>query len=97
MCSSDLKSILGQFQAPAHIPAWELPGLVVRVKISRMTAAGGVLSFEMTKKSGNPLFDDAVAATMAGYKSGVRTLPEPPADVLERINSTGLTIDFSAR
>lgn len=91
------KSILGGFQAPAHIPPWELAGLVVRVKINRMTAAGGILEYAIAKKSGNALFDEAVADYMAGYKSGVRSLPEPPADVLERINSSGLTIDFAVK
>jgi hypothetical protein len=91
------KSILGKFQAPANIPPWELAGLVVRVKINRMTAAGGILEYAIAKKSGNELFDDAVVSYMAGYKSGVRTLPEPPADVLERINASGLTIDFAVK
>lgn len=91
------QSIQGHFQAPAHIPPWELAGLVARVRIERMTATGTVLAYSVAKKSGNDMFDDAVASYMAGYKSGMRTLPAPPDDILQQINSRGFTIDFAVK
>ncbi len=91
------QNILSHFQVPSNIPPWELTNLVVRVRIDRMTTAGTILSYKIDKKSGNEAFDDAVAAYMAGYKAGVRTLPPPPEDVLLQINSRGFVIDFAAK
>lgn len=91
------QSIQAHFEAPAHIPPWELAGLLVRVRIERMTATGTVLAYSLAKKSGNDAYDDAVSSYMAGYKSGMRTLPVPPDDILEQINSRGFTIDFAVK
>jgi len=91
------QSVTSKFQAPSNIPPWELNGLSTKVRIDRMTASGQILSFHLDKKSGNESFDDAVAAFMAGYKSGMRTLPAPPDDILEQINSRGFTIEFAVK
>ena len=91
------QSVTSKFQAPSNIPPWELNGLSVKVRIDRMTATGLILAYHLDKKSGNGSFDDAVAAFMAGYKSGMRTLPTPPEDILEQINSRGFTIEFAVK
>ncbi|MBM4342689.1 MAG: TonB C-terminal domain-containing protein [Deltaproteobacteria bacterium] len=82
------------FRAPAGIPPWELVDLEAKVRIVRMTAAGAVLEWKFDKKSGNDNYDDAIAGLMNGYKSGMRSLPEPPAAILEQINSRGLPMTF---
>ncbi len=82
------------FRVPAGIPPWELVDLDAKVRIVRMTAAGAVLDWKFEKKSGNDNYDDAIAALMNSYKSGLRTLPEPPANILEQINSRGLPMSF---
>jgi hypothetical protein len=91
------QSVTSKFQAPGNIPPWELSGLSVKVRIDRMTATGTILSYHLDKQSGNETFDEAVAAFMAGYKSGMRTLPTPPDDILEQINSRGFTIEFAVK
>lgn len=89
--------ITKSFSVPAHIPAWEVADLVAVVRITRMAANGAVLEWKLEKGSENDEFDGAVKSLMNGYKSGIRTLPEPPPNVLEQINSRGLPVEFRGK
>lgn len=87
-------AVTRSFVLPATVPPWEAAELVAKVRITRMTATGGILEWRFDKQSGNDAFDGAVRALMAGYKSGTRSLPEPPPHILEEINSRGFTIEL---
>ena len=87
-------TVLNHFTVPGDVPPWLRKSLRCRVRITRMTATGRVLSFTMEKKSGNAPFDKAVRRLMNGYKAGLRQLPKPPAHILTAINSRGFVIDF---
>ncbi len=82
------------FVLPGNVPPWLRAELRAKVRITRMTASGQVLEYAIDKKSGNEAFDDTVQALMAGYKSGLRSLPPPPPHVLEEILSRGLVVDL---
>jgi hypothetical protein len=82
------------FVLPGNVPPWLRKELRAKVRITRMTATGKVLEYSVIKKSGNPAFDDTVAALLASYRAGIRSLPEPPPHVLDEINSRGLVIDL---
>ncbi len=82
------------FRVPAGIPPWELVDLEAKVRIVRMTAGGAILEWKFDKKSGNDNYDDAISGLMNSYKSGMRSLPEPPSNILEQINSRGLPMTF---
>jgi hypothetical protein len=88
------QSVQDRFVLPPSVPVWERAGLVAKIRITRMTASGQVLEYSIEKKSGHEGFDDAVADLMRGYKSGMRTLPEPPPHILEEINSRGMMIEL---
>lgn len=88
------KTVQGTFKAPAEIAPWDLPNLVAKVRITRMTATGQVLEWSMAKASGNDVFDQAIRALMRGYQSGMRALPAPPPHLLAEINSRGLMIEL---
>ncbi len=80
------------FVLPGSVPVWLRNKLRARVRITRMTATGGVLAYKVVSKSGNEAFDRTVRALLSGYKAGVRRLPEPPPHILDEINSRGLLI-----
>jgi hypothetical protein len=82
------------FSLPATIPPWEAKELVAKVRITRMSASGGVLQWRLDKPSGNADFDAAVQALLRGYAGGVRSLPPPPDHLLQEINSRGFTIEL---
>lgn len=87
-------AVTRSFSLPASLPPWEAADLVAKVRVTRMTAGGGVLEWRFDKNSGNDDFDGAVRSLMNGYKSGLRTLPEPPPHILEEINSRGFVIEL---
>ena len=87
-------TVLNHFTVPGDVPPWLRKSLRCRVRITRMTATGRVLSYTMEKKSVNAAFDNAVRRLMTGYKAGLRQLPTPPAHILTAINSRGFVIDF---
>ncbi len=87
-------AVTKSFVLPGNVPPWEAADLVAKVRITRMTATGGILEWKFDKQSGNDAFDGAVRTLMAGYKSGVRSLPEPPPHILEEINSRGFVIEL---
>lgn len=87
-------AVTANFSLPASLPPWEAAGLIAKVRVTRMTASGGVLEWRLDKSSGNDEFDGAVRALMNGYKSGSRSLPEPPPHILEEINSRGFVIEL---
>ncbi len=87
-------AVTQSFSLPASLPPWEAAGLVAKIRVTRMTAGGGVLEWRFDKNSGNDDFDAAVRSLMNGYKSGLRTLPEPPPHILEEINSRGFVIEL---
>lgn len=80
------------FVLPGTVPVWMRKSLKARVRITRMTATGGVLAYSVEKKSGNDAFDSTVRSLLSGYKAGIRNLPEPPAHILSEINSRGLLV-----
>lgn len=88
------KAVTSSFVLPATVPPWEAAELVAKVRVTRMTASGGVLEWKIDKQSGNDEFDGAVRSLMNGYKSGMRSLPEPPPHILEEINSRGFVIEL---
>lgn len=87
-------AVTRSFSLPASLPPWEAADLMAKVRVTRMTAGGGVLEWRFDKASGNEDFDGAVRSLMNGYKSGLRTLPEPPPHILEEINSRGFVIEL---
>ena len=87
-------AVQSRFVLPPSVPPWERAGLVARVRITRMTLTGQVLSFSVEKKSGNEGFDETVQSLMLGYKSGMRLLPVPPPHILEEVNSRGMLIEL---
>ncbi len=80
------------FVLPGSVPVWLRKTLRARVRITRMTATGRVMTYKVVSKSGNEAFDRTVRALLRGYKAGVRRLPEPPPHILDEINSRGLLI-----
>lgn len=87
-------AVTRSFSLPASLPPWEAADLVAKIRVTRMTAGGGVLEWRFDKNSGNDDFDGAVRSLMNGYKSGLRSLPEPPPHILEEINSRGFVIEL---
>ena len=88
------KTIKSHFELPPSVPVWERAGLRAKVRITRMTASGGILAWTWEKKSGNDEFDKAVSALVSSYKSGMRALPTPSSDALMEINSRGGVIEL---
>jgi hypothetical protein len=82
------------FVLPGNVPPWLRAELRAKVRISRMTATGRVLAFDVLQRSGNDAFDATVRALLGGYKAGIRALPAPPPHVLEQINSRGLVVEL---
>lgn len=87
-------AVTARFVLPPSVPVWERAGLIAKIRITRMTATGQVLTYSVEKKSGNDDFDETVAGLMQGYKAGVRSLPPPPPHLLEEINSRGIVIEL---
>lgn len=83
-----------KFVLPASVPIWEQDGLVAKVRITRMSATGQVMEFAIEKKSGNDDFDATVRTLMLGYKSGMHQLPMPSAEIVEQVNSRGMTVEL---
>ncbi len=87
------------FEVPP-IDADTLKGLRVRVIVDRMSLDGSIVSYRVSKTSGNRGFDDAALAAVKLYvpsQGGRKTLPEPDADVLRYINAKGMKIDLDGR
>ncbi len=82
------------FVLPGQVPVWLRKELRARVRITRMTATGRVLSYRVERKSGNDAFDKTVRRLMSGYKSGMRALPRPPPHILTEINSRGMVVSL---
>ena len=83
-----------RFVLPGNVPVWERKNLWARVRITRMTASGGVLAFGVERKSGNDAFDQTVASLLGRYKAGLYALPAPPPHILAEINSRGMVIEL---
>ena len=81
-----------EFVLPGTVPVWLRKTLQVRIRITRMTANGQVISYRVVRKSGNEAFDRTVRGLMARYKAGSRSLPPPPPHILAEINSRGLEV-----
>lgn len=88
------KTVKSHFELPPSVPVWERSGLRAKVRITRMTANGSILSWTWETKSGNDEFDKAVSALLTSYKSGMRSLPTPSSDALSEINSRGGVIEL---
>lgn len=82
------------FVLPGQVPVWLRKELRCRVRVTRMTATGKVLAYRVERKSGNDAFDKTVRKLMAGYKTGLRQLPQPPPHILTDINSRGMVISL---
>ena len=82
------------FILPGQVPVWLRKELRARVRVTRMTATGRVLAYRVERKSGNDAFDKTVRRLMSGYKSGLRSLPQPPPHILRDINSRGMVISL---
>ena len=87
-------SVSKSFSLPASIPPWEAADLSARVRVTRMTASGGVLEWRFEKQSENDDFDGAVRGLLNSYKAGTRSLPAPPPHILDEINSRGFVIEL---
>ncbi len=83
-----------RFILPGNVPVWERKNLWARVRITRMTAGGGVLAYSVERKSGNVAFDQTVSSLLGRYKGGLYNLPAPPPHILDEINSRGMVIEL---
>lgn len=88
------QTVKSHFELPPSVPVWERSGLRAKVRVTRMSATGAILTWTWEKKSGNDEFDKAVASLMTSYKSGMRSLPSPSTDALSEINSRGGVIEL---
>jgi len=88
------QTVKAHFELPPSVPVWERSGLRAKVRITRMTITGSILTWTWEKKSGNDEFDKAVASLITSYKSGMRSLPTPSSDALAEINSRGGVIEL---
>ncbi len=88
------QTIKSHFELPPSVPVWERSGLRAKVRITRMTINGSILTWTWEKKSGNDEFDKAVSSLITSYKSGMRSLPTPSSDALVEINSRGGVIEL---
>ena len=94
------RAIRRHFITPPFLGVETLKTLRVRVTISRMQGSGAILSFRVTKKSGNRAFDDAAMAAIHKFvpsQGGSRTLPRPDPAVLRYINSKGMRVTLDGR
>jgi TonB family protein len=86
-----------QFTVPPFLSEAELRRLRVRIRVTRMTAAGQVTSFEVVERSGNPGFDTAATQAVQRFAprdGGGAYLPAPDEKTLEYINRNGMLIDL---
>jgi len=90
-------AIRQQFTVPPFVSQAELGNLRVRIRVSRMDAAGHVLEFEILEKCANPGFNAAAVQAIKQFvpkEGGRAALPVPDGQTLSYINSRGMMIDL---
>ncbi|MGB0588748.1 MAG: TonB C-terminal domain-containing protein [Myxococcota bacterium] len=88
------------FITPPFLGVETLKTLRVKVRISRLQGTGAIMSFRVTKRSGNRAFDDAAISAIHAFvpkEGGRKTLPRPDPAVLRYINTKGMKITLDGR
>lgn len=88
------------FKTPPLLSRAQLSGLKVVIRVTRLDAQGGVVSYKVVRKSGNPAFDRAAEAAVQTFvpsMGGRKKFPVPDADTLEYINKKGMVIDLEGK
>ena len=71
--------------------------LRVRVKVTKMSAAGQILAFEIVESATDARFTTAAIAAIKRFApadGGMVYLPAPDSQTLDYINSRGMVIDL---
>ncbi|MFH1529121.1 MAG: TonB C-terminal domain-containing protein [Pseudomonadota bacterium] len=89
------RNIRLSFIVPVFLTEEELKRLKVDVMITRIDEKGHVLSYRVTRKSGNPAYDGAAIDAIRRFvpaEGGSKTLPAPPPEMLDLINRRGVLV-----
>jgi len=89
-----------QFKIPSFITDSDLKKLLVRVKITKLTQNGEIVSFEIMESSQNSHYNSAALAAIKKFvpkEGGGAKLPQPDIQTLNYINSKGMIIDLDGR
>lgn len=86
-----------QFTVPPFLSDAQLKKAKVRIKVSKINAAGQILAFEILDKSPEESFNNAAMHAIKRFSQkdgGNAFLPSPDAKTLELVNSRGMVIDL---
>lgn len=90
-------AIREHFTVPPFIGEAELKKLRMRIKVTKMNAAGQILEFEVVRESGNQAFDAAALRAIQKFvpkAGGNAYLPAPDSTTLQTINQRGMIVDL---
>ncbi len=90
-------AIREQFTIPPFLSEDALMRLRVRVKVTKMSAAGQILAFEIVESATDARFTTAAIAAIKRFApadGGMVYLPAPDSQTLDYINSRGMVIDL---
>jgi hypothetical protein len=93
-------AIRQSFNVPVFLTQDELKRLTVDIEIMKMDSSGHVLAFKLRRQSGNSAFNSAALEAIKRFapsEGGARTLPAPPADMLQFVNQRGILVRLEGR
>ena len=93
-------AIRGSFNVPVFLTQAELKSLTVDIEIRKMDSSGHVLAFKLRRASGNSAFNSAALEAIKRFApsgGGARSLPAPPADMLQYVNQRGILVRLEGR
>ncbi|MGM0574471.1 MAG: TonB C-terminal domain-containing protein [Myxococcota bacterium] len=88
------------FTVPPFLDEGELKNLRVRVRVTRMSHDGEIVSYRVVEDSDSRAFNDAAVDAVRRFvpsEGGSKELPAPDPDVLRWINTKGMRIDLDGR
>ncbi len=92
--------IYKNFQIPSHLSDDAVGKLRMVAIISKMSAGGEILEYRIQYPSANKDYDLAAEAALKRFKpseGGTYRLPAAKPEMLQRINTYGLNVDFDGR
>lgn len=91
------EAIRAQFTVPPFLKPAQLKTLRVRIRITRIDAAGQILEFDVLSRSGEESFNNAALFAIRRFSrkdGGNVYLPSPDAKTLELVNRRGIVVDL---
>lgn len=89
-----------EFVVPASLDDATLRLQSVEITIRQISAKGEILKYEVVRKSRSAPYNTAAVQLIKKFvpeEGGTLTLPEPPADVRDYINTKGMTLALEGR